>query len=270
MNIFIFLLLGIIQGLTEFLPVSSSGHLVLFYDLFGIKTNTMQLSVILHLATLMAVVIYYRKEILTLIKKPFCATNLKIVTTTLITCLLVLFFKPIINRTFDGQYLFVFFMITAIILYISDNVAEKKQIERRQKNLPITSDIYNMNISYFQAVIIGVSQAFACVPGISRSGSTIATARIMGIDDCATTYSFLLSIPIIIGSLVMEVFSGEMIFENNVFALIVGFVVAFVVGLFAIKLMVALVKQCKLIYFSYYLLVLATILVLKDVLIKLF
>jgi len=269
-GILILIILGVIQGLTEFLPVSSSGHLLLFYDIFGVKGETLILSILFHVATLLAVVIYYRKEIIPLIKHPFCKTNLKLLVTTIFTVIVYFLFKPIINKTFSGDYLFVFFILTAIILYVSDYVAEKNIITKRQINKPIKYDITNLPITYKQAIIIGLSQGLACIPGISRSGSTIATARIMGIDNSSTTYSFLISIPIIIGSLVLSIIEGGSLVVENYAGLILGFIAAFVVGLLAISVMIKLVKKCKLIYFSYYLLILASFLVLNDIFFKLF
>lgn len=269
-GIFILIILGIIQGLTEFLPVSSSGHLLLFYEIFGIKGDTILLSIIFHIATLLAVVIYYRKEIIKLIKNPFCKTNIKLVITTIFTVIVYLLFRPLIDKTFNGEYLFIFFILTAVILYISDYVAEKNVILKRQINMPINYNITNLPITYKQAIIIGISQGLACIPGISRSGTTIATARIMGIDNSSTTYSFLMSIPIIIGSLILNIIEGGSIGGESILGLSLGFIVAFIVGILAIKLMISLVKRCKLIYFSYYLLILSTLLILNDIFFKLF
>lgn len=270
MNILVFVILGLIQGLTEFLPVSSSGHLLLFYNIFGIEINTLLLSIILHIATLFAVLIYYRKDIIMLIKKPLCKTNRKIILTTICTCIVVLLIKPLIDFTYNGEYLFIFFIITAILLFVSDYYAEKNSIISRQINNYIIEDITNLNISYKQSIIIGISQGIACIPGISRSGTTIATARIMGVDNSSTTFSFLISIPIIIASLILEIFEGGDFSINNISGLILGFLIAFIVGLLAISLMVKLVKKCKLIYFSYYLIALATFLILNSMFFKLF
>lgn len=266
----ILIVLGIIQGLTEFLPVSSSGHLLLFYEIFGVKGDTLILSILFHVATLLAVLIYYRKDVIKLLKKPFCTTNRKLVVTTLFTCIVYLIFRPLIDSTFSGEYLFIFFILTAIILYVSDYVAERKSILKRQINLPSNYDITDLPITYKQAIIIGLSQGLACIPGISRSGTTIATARIMGVDSSSTTYSFLISIPIIMGSLLLNIIEGGSIEVTSYVGLIFGFVAAFIVGLLAIKLMINLVKKCKLIYFSYYLLILATFLILNDIFFKLF
>ena len=98
MAFWVLIILAVIQGLTEFLPISSSGHLVLLYNFFGIQNNEKLLSILLHIATLLSVLIYYRKELVVLIKNPFCSTNKKIAVTTLFTCLVVIFIKPAINK----------------------------------------------------------------------------------------------------------------------------------------------------------------------------
>ena len=106
----VLILLAVVQGVTEFLPISSSGHLVLLYNFFGIENNVKLLSILLHIATLLSVLIYYRKELLVLIKNPFCITNRKIMVTTICTCLVVLIIKPFIDKSFKGEYIFVFFI----------------------------------------------------------------------------------------------------------------------------------------------------------------
>ena len=116
MTFWILIILGIIQGLTEFLPISSSGHLVLLYKIFGIENDTILLSIILHIATLLAVIVYYIKDIWSLIRHPLCNTNRKIIVTTLFTCIVALILKPIIDLAFDGRSLSIFFVITGIYI----------------------------------------------------------------------------------------------------------------------------------------------------------
>ena len=195
MAILILVILGIVQGLTEFLPVSSSGHLVLLYNFFGIKDSTMLLSIILHLATLLAVIIYYRKEIGKLIRHPLCSTNLKIIVTTIFTCLIVLSIYPFVKKSFGGEYLPVCFVLTGIILWLSDIFCRRN---KPQINSTTIYDICNLPITYTQAIIIGVAQGIACIPGISRSGTTIGVSKLLGLGDISSAYSFLISIPILL------------------------------------------------------------------------
>ena len=272
MSFWVLILLAVVQGLTEFLPISSSGHLVLLYNFFGIENNVKLLSILLHIATLLAVLIYYRKELIVLIKKPLCQTNRKIVVATICTCIVVLIIKPFIDKAFDGRYLFVFFIITAMLLFISDYMADKKEILTRTSNFKSENirlinryDITNMPITYKQAIIIGITQGIACFPGISRSGSTIAVSRMVGAEDSAR-YSFLISIPIIIASFLMEIFDGGLGgIQINFLLLVMAMFVCMFVGLLCIKVMTKLVAKNKLIYFSYYLILLSIILIVIGV-----
>lgn len=271
MQIWILFLLSIIQGLTEFLPISSSGHLVLLYNFFGITNNVKILSILLHLATLLSVLIYYRKEIVQLLLHPLCPTNRKIILTTICTCTVVLILKPFIDNSFGGDYIFVFFIITAVLLYISDYLSERNTLLSRTsyfktENIKIinTYDITDIKINYKQAIIIGLTQGVACIPGISRSGSTIAVGRICGAQD-TTRYSFLISIPIIIASFVLELIDCKTISLNiNIIALIFAMLMCTIIGLLCIKVMTRVVNNNKLIYFSYYLIALSTLLVVLS------
>ena len=262
---FILILLGLIQGVSEFLPISSSGHLVLLYNLFGVDNSTRLLSILFHIATLLSVIIYYRKELITLIRHPLCPTNRKIIVTTVITCLLVLAIKPIIDRLFDGKYLFVFFIITAVLLLISEYIHERNSLNNRIKNILLPSiNILDLSITYKQAIIIGLTQGIACIPGISRSGSTIAVSRICGVGSVAPDYSFLISIPIIIASLVLEILSGESLASYPIIPLTISLIICSVVGFLSIKLVRSLTEKNKLSVFSYYLIALSAILVILS------
>lgn len=271
MTIWTILILSLVQGITEFLPISSSGHLILLYRLLGIEENTKLLSILLHIATLVSILIYYRKEIVQLICHPFCPTNRKIIVTTLCTCGVVLILKKFIDSTFSGDYLFVFFLITAMLLLISDYLAEKYTFLTRTSRFVSKSmekidnhSIVDIGITYKQAIIIGLTQGIACIPGISRSGSTIAIGRICGGKD-TTRYSFLISIPIIIASFLMEIMEGNISTLNvSITPLLIGMVVCMVIGILSIKLTEKLSTQNKLTYFAYYLIGLSTILVVLS------
>lgn len=275
MGFWILVLLGVVQGLTEFLPVSSSGHLVLLYNIFGVEDNTLIVSILFHLATLLAVVIYYWRDIWILIRHPLCPTMRKLVVTTIFTAVIYLCISPIVDIAFGGSTLPIFFTLTAIILLVSDFVAKKnKQKETNPYVEPTGKDyenhIINLPLSYKQAIIIGISQGIAVIPGISRSGTTIATSRIIGCDNISAKYSFLISIPVILGSLLLEIIKGGSLAGVNIAGMIVGFIVCFLVGLVCIKVMVEFVKKSRLQYFSYYLLALATFLILNSLVFKLF
>lgn len=281
MAIWIIIILGIVQGASEFLPVSSSGHLVLFYNIFNITDNTILLSVILHVATLLAVVLCYYKQIFELIKNPFCETNKKLLVATIPTVIIVILLKSLVEKTFSGDFIIIGFLITALVLLISQ-IKENKVNKLKNKYFVTQPNIYlsknhnitNLNISYKQALLIGTAQGIAVFPGISRSGSTIATGLISGVSKQEVAdFSFLLSIPIIIGGLLFElidVVKGEVSLNIGWLSLSVGFLFSFISGLVCIKLMLKFVKSKKLTWFSLYLVLLSTFLILNKYFLFLF
>lgn len=248
-----FILLGLVQGLTEFLPVSSSGHLVLLNRIFKIETgNFMLVSIILHIATLLSVIIVFYKDIWGLIKNPFSKDGKCLMMSTICTVVVVLIFKGFFINSFSGAYLPVCFMITAILLMI----AYFKTKSKKYKNYK--------EISYKNASIVGLMQGVAVLPGISRSGTTISTAILLDIDsDKATSYSFILSIPIIICSLLFEIYEcvsgNQNVYTGGFLNISLAFIIALICGVFAIKIMKKLAKTGKFYYFSLYLAILSTI-----------
>ena len=243
MSIWLGVFLGIIQGLTEFLPVSSSGHLILFQYLFDITDDMLLFNIILHVATLLAVVIVFRKKIWQLIKKPFNKINLCLLISTAITCAFVLMFRDFIESTFTHRVLPVTFLITAILLFITSFVKLQEK-----------------PVGFFSATIVGFTQFLAVTPGISRSGATISTLLLTGTKrEDAAEYSFLMSIPIIIASLVYEVLRVGSDASIDIAPTIFAFIAALLSGIIAIKFMLNIIKRVKLHWFSFYLVVLAII-----------
>ena len=267
MPIYILLILAIVQGATEFLPISSSGHLALLYNILGVNNDQMLLTILLHIATLIAVLIYYRKEIITLILHPLCPTNRKLVLSTIATTIVYMCLHRIIKNSFDGKYLFVCFIFTAILLLISDYMSERNSILTRTKQKLLknpqcnTLDITHFPISYSQAIVLGFTQGIAIMPGISRSGSTIAVANMMGVAS-APTYSFLLSIPAILGGLVATILDGGFTTNISSVSLLFAMLICTIIGLVSIWLVGMLNSKNKLCYFSYYLIALSSILVI--------
>lgn len=233
--------LGIIQGLTEFLPVSSSGHLVLFSNIFGIE-ESLFISILLHVATLLSIVVVFYKDIWQMIRHPFSKQTMMLVIATIPTCLIVLVLMPIIKQSFAGGLLPICFLVSAILLLISEQLSKKKK---------------NHELTYKTAFLMGIAQGFAVFPGISRSGSTISAGLLSGGDkESVAKFSFLMSIPIVFLSLIMEIYeiaTGSLQLEIQVLPTIVAFVVAFIVGIFAIKLMIKLTVKSSLKWFSLYL-----------------
>lgn len=247
MEILALFFLGLVQGLTEFLPVSSSGHLVLFSQIFGIEEELF-VSIILHCATLLSILIVFWKDVWQMISHPFSKQTMLIVVATIPTCLICLVLMPIIKLSFSGIILPVCFLVSAILLLLS---------ERSTKNKEATE------ISYKSAFWIGVAQGFAVFPGISRSGTTISAGLFAGNKkEEVAKFSFLMSIPIIILSLIMEIVEiaiGGVSIDVSAVGISLAFVTAFLVGIVAIKTMLKITKSAKLRYFSYYLILISII-----------
>ena len=249
---FAIIILGIVQGLTEFLPVSSSGHLVLLSKILGIE-ESLFVSIILHVATLLSIVVVLRKRIFYYLKHPFCPGVRKLIVATIPTCLIVLVLLPLINSSFEGDFLPFCFMITAVLLAVTSmffaNRKPKKVLEGNEEDF--------LGITYKQAFFMGIAQGIAVFPGISRSGSTICAGMLSGGDkNSVAEFSFLMSIPIILLSLLKEVY--ELIVHGgginiNIFGLIIAFVLAFIIGVIAIKFMIKLTQKVNFLWFSLYL-----------------
>ena len=256
-------ILGIIQGFTEFLPVSSSGHLALTRALTGIDIEgdfLMAFDVLLHVATLIPVSIIFRKTIFNLIKNPFQKTTLFLIIGTLPTVAAALIFRNQIDFLFSGAYWFlaITFIITGLILLFADWAAE-----RNSKNI-VSHENKTMNtMTWKDAAIVGCAQAFAIPPGISRSGTTIAASLGLKFNrEDAAKFIFLLSIPAIIGGSVLEVanlFTRDAGFFTgiNPLAIFMGFIAAALSGYLAIKFFIVLIKKARLRYFSIYVFALA-------------
>ncbi len=257
MSIFHAAILGIIQGLTEFLPVSSSGHLTLFQKIFGIEETAMSFDIILHAATLIAVFICYRQDISNLMRRPFQKTTYLLIVATLPTVVIALVFGNIIDSLFgEGNYIGFNFIITALaLLYADSKNSGRKKIK---------------NMSYLDAAVIGILQGVAICPAISRSGMTITGALSRGLNrQSAARFSFLLSIPAILGAMALTVKDmisdgGAGISAIGIAPTAVGFVFAAVSGFLAIKFMINIIKNSKLKYFSLYVGLLGLLLIIDQ------
>lgn len=252
MTVWIAILLGIIQGLTEFLPVSSSGHLVLLEQIFGIENNVILFDVILHCGTLLAVCFVYYKSIWNIIKNPLSKESKQLLIATIPTFIIALIFKSFFEKSFDGSLLVFGFITTAIFLIIAE-VISKKYYQYKE-------------LDYTKAGIIGVFQGLAILPGVSRSGATITSAIVQGVRrEKATEFSFLMSIPVILASLLYELIkTGKESLVIPFSNFVVGFIFSAIFGYFAIKLMIKVVKKAKFYYFSIYLILLSAFLILNK------
>ena len=243
------LILGIIQGLTEFLPVSSSGHLELVKAIFGSDYEQQQgllVTITLHAATAFSTIFVFRKDIVMILsdllrfkRGESLNFSLKIILSMIPAVIIGLFFEDFIASLFVGKIALVavMLMITGLLLFLADRVNEN-----------------NKELNYSNTFYIGVIQAIAILPGISRSGATIALAVLLKIDrNKAARFSFLMVIPLILGSMAKSVMDGDLSQDSTaLLPLLVGFVSAFITGVFACRWMVALVKKSQLKYFSFY------------------
>lgn len=243
------LIIGIVQGITEFLPVSSSGHIELFKAILGLNLEENQnllFTLVLHTATALSTLVVFRKEVgeifVGLFKGDKDAVNftIKIVISMIPAALVGYLWKDSIERLFSGNILLVgcMLLLTALLLLLAGQAKKTKK-----------------DISFLDAFIIGVSQAVAILPGISRSGSTIATSVILGNDRSKTAmFSFLMVIPLIFGAMAKDLLDAETISFSNemLLSLTSGFIGAFIFGVIACRWMIALVRNAKLWYFSIY------------------
>ncbi len=259
------IVLGVVQGLTEFLPVSSSGHLEIAKYVMkdpSVGQQSMLMTVVLHFATALSTILVFRKEVFEIFQGLFqfkindefwfCT---KIVVSMVPAAIIGLMFESEIESLFNQQLLLVGLMliVTAVLLLLADRAKSTDK-----------------NVSIMDSIIIGISQAVAILPGISRSGATISTSVLLGIDrEKAARFSFLMVVPLIFGKIAKDLLSA---FKDDVplgaagqeLSLAVGFVAAFVTGVIACTWMIRLVKGSKLSYFSIYCLVLAVLCIIQH------
>ncbi|MHC6203160.1 undecaprenyl-diphosphate phosphatase [Breznakiellaceae bacterium SP9] len=256
MSVFEAIILGIVQGLTEFLPVSSSGHLVLLQTVFGIQEPMLLFDTMVHVGTLAAVFTVLRRDIWSILKKPLQPITGYLVIATIPAVIGALVFKDLIENAFEsGLFLGFAFLLTALILANSEIIARHSLKVKNQENM-----------NWLDALFIGVLQAVAIVPGVSRSGSTLSGAIVRKLDrDFAARFSFLLSIPAILGALVLQIKDLSDGKTGGTFnaAMLIGTLSAAAVGFFSIKLMLHIVKNRSLLGFAAYTAVLG-LLVLCD------
>ena len=256
MDIIDAIILGIIQGLTEFLPVSSSGHLELGKAILGDSTlpeESLLFTVVLHFATALSTIVVFRKDIFDILKGLFqfkwneeTQFSAKIILSMIPAVIIGLFFEEQLESLFGGNILLVGMMliITALLLWLADKAKDTQK-----------------PVSYSNAFTIGIAQAIAMLPGISRSGATISTSVLLGNDKSkAARFSFLMVVPLIFGKIAKDLLSGEITTESGNFtALSIGFVAAFISGLIACTWMIKLVKKSKLSWFAIYCLIVGII-----------
>ena len=262
------ILLGLIQGLTEFLPVSSSGHLEIGKVLLGVETtDDLLFTTMVHAATVLSTIVVFHKQIWDILKGFFCGIKdvrfsegklicndqtdylLKMVVSMIPVFVVGVFFKDAVESLFGSITVVGFALIaTAMLLFFSDYAS------RPGRKSIFPQNEYRNGISYWQAFAVGIGQAFAVLPGLSRSGTTISTGLICGVRrDVMAQFSFLMVLVPILGETFLEIVGGEFGASSvGSTALILGFLSAFISGLFACKVMIALVKKAKLSWFALY------------------
>jgi len=250
------IILGVIQGLTEFLPVSSSGHLELgkyFMNDNSLAEESMMMTVVLHAATALSTIVIFRKDIAEILGGLFqfkwneqTEFSLKIIVSMIPAVIVGLLFEEQMEALFDKNILLVGVMliVTGLLLLLAD----------RAKNT-------DKKVSFSNAVIIGIAQAIAILPGISRSGATISTSVLLNIDrGRAARFSFLMVVPLILGKMAKDLLDDDFTsVVTDYGALAAGFIAAFLTGLVACTWMIKLVKNSKLTYFSIYCFIAATV-----------
>lgn len=255
MSILEALILGIVQGLTEFLPVSSSGHLVLVQNIMGIEGEPLFFDTMVHVGTLVAVVVVLWKEIKELICHPIQKKMLLLIIATIPAVFVGLFLDDVIEAAFGGTWLAFGFIATTCVLILSERVSAMRRTTKE--------------ISYTGAIVMGCMQGLATLPGLSRSGSTLAGGLFCGADrEKAANFSFLMSIPVILGSLVLQGYkvikAGSL--DTPWLPTLVGTLAAAVAGFFAVKFMLNLIKKRKLYGFAIYTGILGVLVLLDQAL----
>ena len=270
------ILLGLVQGLTEFLPVSSSGHLVIGREVLGVEASEdLAFEVLVHAATVLSTIIVFRTQIRDLLKGFFCGLKgvrierkdgllslvcndqtdylLKICVSMIPIFVVGIFFKDYVEGLFGSiTGVGIALLVTAVLLFFSDMASGKGTVLTVKSDEPEKE--YRNGISYWQALAVGLGQAFAVAPGLSRSGTTISTGLICGVKrEVMAQFSFLMVLVPILGEAFLEIVGGGFA-ESSVGALplLLGFVSAFLSGLLACKVMIALVKKAKLSWFALY------------------
>ncbi|MGM9775170.1 MAG: undecaprenyl-diphosphate phosphatase [Candidatus Coprenecus sp.] len=252
-------LLGLVQGLTEFLPVSSSGHLTIFRSLFGIEAENLTFEVAVHAATVLSTIVAFRKEILDLLRGFFkfrmnSQTHyiFKIAVSMIPVMIVGLFLKDYVSALFGSGLLIVACMLvlTAILLYLGEKLSDRAALRAKE------GASEGKEVGYLDAFIIGLAQSIAVLPGLSRSGTTIATGLMLGVKKSAVAqFSFLMVLVPILGEAFLELISGEFTVAASgisTLALILGFVSAFISGYIACRWMINIVRKAKLHWFSLY------------------
>ena len=254
------LILGLVQGLTEFLPVSSSGHLAIGKALFGIETADLSFEVAVHAATVLATIVVFWKDIVKLLEglfrfkmNPETRYILLILLSMVPVFIVGVFCKDYVEGIFGSGLLVVgiALIVTALLLFLSETLAARRGEIPGQAGNDVED---GKQMDWKSALWMGLAQAVAVIPGLSRSGSTIATGLLCGVKkEEVTRFSFLMVLVPILGEAFLDVVDGDFSASTvGVLPLLIGFLAAFVSGLFACRFMIAMVKKARLKWFALY------------------
>ena len=263
------IILGIIQGIAEFLPISSSAHLIIFRDLFGIGASipesvTLAFDIALHLGTLLAIAVFFFKDFLNMVIKGFTKgpkdkdgkLMWMIVVATIPAAIAGILFEDTIENLIRGNYIIIAcaLIIMGIVIYIAD------------KHFKQTKNVKEM--TYIDALVIGCSQVFALIPGFSRSGTTIATARTRGMTrEESAKFSFYLSAPVVLGAAILTILKPETIgiISANLSLFVIGILVSFIVGLICISFLLKYLRKNDFKLFMWYRVALGILVILMVI-----
>lgn len=262
-------ILGLIQGIAEFLPISSSAHLIIFRDLFGIGSAmgsdiALSFDIALHFGTLLAIGIYFFKDFINMIIKGVTKGPKNeegklfwfIILATIPAAIAGILFEDVIENMIRGNFIIIALalIIMGIIIYLFDKYM------KQNKNFK--------KMNYLDALIIGISQVFALIPGFSRSGTTIAAGRARGLNrEDAAKFSFYLSAPVVLGAVVLNIFDANVIasITSNASIFIIGVLVAFISGLLCIEFLLKYIKNNNFKIFMYYRVIMGIVVILVSI-----
>ncbi|MFW0862242.1 MAG: undecaprenyl-diphosphate phosphatase [Candidatus Komeilibacteria bacterium] len=262
MNTLYIIISGIIQALTEFLPISSSGHLVIWHNIISSPVNALDLDIILHLGSVLALIVFFRKDIIKILKEWFISFSGKVTAYSRLGWLLILstipaglvgfFAEDIITNIFRSMYWVIAMLIIVSFIFI---IVEKK--------IKTNNDVFTIGIK--EAIYIGLAQCLALIPGTSRSGITIVTGMLCKLKRAeAARYSFLLAIPIILGASIrgLMMIASQGTTSSSMIMLGTGLFISFIFSFFVIKFLLQFLNNHSLKVFAYYRLALALVLII--------
>lgn len=252
MNLLQAIILGVVQGITEFFPISSSGHLVIIQHLFGMKEPMLAFDIFLHLGTTAAILIYFRKEIINILTRERHIA-FYIVVASIPTFIIGFMFKDAVEVLFDRPHIVGYMLLATGVLLIASSIYTRSKRDQAPKKIGVINSL-----------IVGTAQGIAVMPGISRSGATITSGILSGIEkEQAFKFSFLLAIPAVLGASVLKAHKiGAGLISKDLVPFLAGAITAMIVGLFSMSVLLKVVKSNKLYLFGIYCILAASLIII--------